>query len=432
MSQGKILIKNTLIYAIGSFGSKALNFLLVPLYTIYLSRSELGSYETILSTLLLLAPISTLQIADGAYRWLLEESRLEKQIKILQNALICIVLGTIVSLIICTIIFKLLEVEHTLLIIAMYFSFFMYKSFQQFIRGLGYKKVYSIAGIIYSAVFCGLNIYLLAVQAWKIEALFISQLLASIFCLIYFFIAVNLGRFFLTAYDYSYELSKKLFTYSLPLIPNAVSWWLINSVNIYLIAYFLGQDNNGLYGVSNRLAAILLSINQIFNLAWQDSAILNFNSPDRIRFYSKTFNRFFIFEIIVLIIITIAIKPLVKFIIAPNYFESWQYIPVLLIGVVFSSFSAFYGTAYLCSKNTKGIFTTTLIGGAINILFTLFTIEKLGLYAPALGTTFGFLTIWLLRMWDTRKYFKLKINYPILTLMSIFASIVYFYIYNIL
>ena len=64
------LVKNTIIYTISNFGSKVLTFLIVPLYTYYLTTEEFGTYDTIISFMNLLTPICILAIHEGLLRWL--------------------------------------------------------------------------------------------------------------------------------------------------------------------------------------------------------------------------------------------------------------------------------------------------------------------------------------------------------------------------
>ena len=61
MSKEGTLVKNTIIYAIGNFGSKILSFLLLPFYTYYLSTNDYGYFDLITTTISLLTPIITFQ-----------------------------------------------------------------------------------------------------------------------------------------------------------------------------------------------------------------------------------------------------------------------------------------------------------------------------------------------------------------------------------
>lgn len=70
-NSGKKLMTGTGIYAVGTFGTKILMFLLAPLYTYYLIPSEMGTYDVLLTTIGLLIPIISLQISDAVYRWII-------------------------------------------------------------------------------------------------------------------------------------------------------------------------------------------------------------------------------------------------------------------------------------------------------------------------------------------------------------------------
>ena len=64
----KRTIHKLFYYAVGTFGSKVIYFLLVPFYSFFLSKSELGFYDLILASLTILTPIITIQVSDAVYR----------------------------------------------------------------------------------------------------------------------------------------------------------------------------------------------------------------------------------------------------------------------------------------------------------------------------------------------------------------------------
>src|SRR5690606_16560100 len=66
------LLKNVLIFSIGNLGSRFLVFFLVPLFSYYLSPSEMGFYDLVIVTIGLLVPLATIQLSDSIYRWLLD------------------------------------------------------------------------------------------------------------------------------------------------------------------------------------------------------------------------------------------------------------------------------------------------------------------------------------------------------------------------
>ena len=76
MKKGKYstLGKNTLLFAVSSFGTKIITFLLVPLYTSVLSTNDYGTIDLITAAVQLLIPILTLNIQDAVLRFSLDRS----------------------------------------------------------------------------------------------------------------------------------------------------------------------------------------------------------------------------------------------------------------------------------------------------------------------------------------------------------------------
>ena len=69
----KKLGTNIGLFAISSFGTKIINFLLVPLYTSYLSTAEYGTVDMLTTIAQLLLPIFSLDIADSVIRFTLDK-----------------------------------------------------------------------------------------------------------------------------------------------------------------------------------------------------------------------------------------------------------------------------------------------------------------------------------------------------------------------
>ena len=73
MEKYKYLLKNVGIMTLASFGTKILSFLMVPLYTNVLSTEAYGTYDIYQTTLFLIVPVLSLNIADGIMRFSLDE-----------------------------------------------------------------------------------------------------------------------------------------------------------------------------------------------------------------------------------------------------------------------------------------------------------------------------------------------------------------------
>lgn len=401
-----------MIYTVGNLGAKLLSFLMVPLYTFYLNKADLGTYDLLLTSVTLLVPFISIQMPESVYRWLLEikDNDRAKQQSAITNSLLVFVFNNLVFILLFWMAQAFYQVPYALPFAIILFVNGLMIFLQQTARGLGLNKLYSFIGFSYTFFLLLLNVLFVVVLHLKLEGILYSTILSGL-------IAIVVLAFRSKIYQYiqpqciSRKEIKAMLTYSWPLIPNTISWWLINEVNRFIILFSLGVDANGIFALSNRFPSIIIIVNSIFMLAWQDQAILLHDTKEKDAFYSKIFNVFLSLELTLVICLTSVSKYVVKLVVSPAFFYSWYYMPVLYLSVAFASFAAFLGVGYLGSKKTKGLFTTTIFGSVINILVSYLTIRKIGLYGPCIGTCIGFLVIWLLRVRQTRSFVQLKVNY---------------------
>ncbi|BCP62257.1 hypothetical protein SUT380_14450 [Streptococcus parasuis] len=62
-----------------------------------------------------------------------------------------------------------------------------------------------------------------------------------------------------------YGNAQEVWNYSVPLIPNALSWWIISASDRTIVTYF-GISINGVYSASNKFSVIIVTLFLIFNL----------------------------------------------------------------------------------------------------------------------------------------------------------------------
>lgn len=80
---------------------------------------------------------------------------------------------------------------------------------------------------------------------------------------------------------------REMLQYSLPLIPNALSWWIVQSSDKFLLLWISGSGVTGLYSVVVKVPTILSTISTIFISAWQLSSVDNFGSDESVDFFLK-------------------------------------------------------------------------------------------------------------------------------------------------
>ena len=81
MSREKSLIKNTIVLSIGTVIPKFASFIVLPILTGYLTKTEYGTYDLITVLCSLFLPAVTLQIQTAAFRFLIEK----KDLNVIRN-----------------------------------------------------------------------------------------------------------------------------------------------------------------------------------------------------------------------------------------------------------------------------------------------------------------------------------------------------------
>ena len=416
-------INKLIYYGIGTFGSKVIYFLLVPFYSFFLSKSELGIYDLILASLTIITPIITIQISEAVYRELLDPNTPnQKSSQAFSSGLSLVFIGLLLFVAAAFIIkqFFAFKILYELILIQSSFTFYIF--FQQTLRGLSFNKEYALMGAMNAFLLIFFTIALICFSRIELSNVILAIACAQIISITYAAYKINFFKL-LDFKNISKEKVYQLLNYSFPLLPNTLSWWLIDLGSRYIILFFIGLEENGLYAVAARYAGIIALVNSIFILSWQDYVI---NSKLKISSNKKklslSLNLFVAFQIGLVILLTSFSKELIFYTTPVAFHDAANYLPVLLISSAFASFCGFYGAFYLKEKRTRKIFTTTFIGSIINIIFCIALINYFSLYAVAAASFVGFFVTFLIRYRD----FDIMLNFnKLIPLIFIYIAVFY-------
>lgn len=400
------LFKNSYIFAVGTFGSKILSFLIIPLYTYVLTTVEFGKIDIFTTTISLLVPFITLLIHEAFIRFMATKELTDGEaVKIG----FIVFVGSCILSIFCSLLYiNLIDRK-----IGIYFLFCLICNsfvaiFQNYLKAVGDATGFAIAGLLNTFIFLTSNVILLTFFNMGLYGYLISLTLANLVTGIYVTIKGNLLCKLLIG-PVNFRLLKPLLEYSLPLIPNSLMWWVMSAGDKYIINMFLGNSANGIYSISLKLATIITNFFSIFVQAWQLSAMGEYGKEGSGTFYSNIFKIVVITLCAVCIVINTFTMPLYNFAVSPDFFQANVYSPILCVATIFDCLATFCGIGYILSKNTKRAFITTSIGALFNLICNFILIKKIGLFGVCLGTIIGYIVVLIIRMVDMKKI--TNINY---------------------
>jgi O-antigen/teichoic acid export membrane protein len=418
----KKMFKETLTYSIGSFGSKILSFLLVPFYTYFLTKKELGEYDLLLTTISLFAPLVSLQISDATYRWLIDKEYISEteKAKIMTNSIITLCIGYLIFCFGFSVYVFFNSFQYQGYFIALIFLNCLLPLLQSILRGQGNTRQFAINGILTTFLIVVFNIIFIYLLKLNVEGVFIANIVAYTVACIMILYKVKVIQYFKFKY-WDPQLIKSMASYSLPLIPNLMSWWAISSASKFIILHYMGAEGNGLYAVASRFPALLLVINSVLLLPLQDRIL---KEQDDVTF-NRLLGKFIMFEMALAFTLGILSPVMTKILVSREYFETWQYMPYLYLGVGFNAIAGFLGLKYQKEKNTLKITLTTLLGAVVSIVLSIVLIQYIGLQGISISFLLGFLIVLLVRYIDIYKkdVFNLKffiiIILPVISYLSI-------------
>lgn len=340
-------------------GSRIIQFIFIPLYTYWLSTTEYGIIDTLVITVSLVGPFATVTIQDALLRFLLGDRK--KAASYYTTSVIIWLIGSLVF-VLSYIPFSYIEIVKPY-----WLQFYLYLVLSNlyaiqtsYLRGTEKNKLYSAIGVLFTLLQVSLIILFVARLKQGIAGYLYAQNFA--------FASVIILSVFLSGSWKYFKLSacnksdvRSMLNYSIPLVPNAIMWWIINSSDKYMIMYFISASANGIFSISAKIPTVVNVVYQIFLMAWQISAVDEYKNRDSGTFYSRIYRCLVSGLFLFASIIFIFIKPAVFILLEESYWDAWKYIPILFIGAIFSSLAGYYGTFYVAYKKNERRFEN--VGG---------------------------------------------------------------------
>lgn len=426
MGQYKRLGKNIILQTIGKFSSKLLVFLLVPLYTSVMTTEEYGIADYVNVTINLLYPIITLIIVEAEVRFALDPLEDKKQVFTFSN--IVGVGGIVLALAIA----PLLSLNTIIREWYWYFllgliSWIVYEIFMHFAFGLDKVGTAASAGVINTFSTIISTIIALLVLKAGIKGYLIANALGNFVGAIYIFAKERLFIYYIKPSKIERNLPGKMLKYSVPMVPNSISWWINNSADKYMMEFFHGASTMALLSVAYKIPSILITVVGIFVSAWHISSVDRFGTDENKAFFKNIYKLFNLILAISTALCLMFTKELSRFLFKADFYEAWLIVPVLLVAYVFQGEATFLGSVFTANKRTNVLFISTMAGSGVNVIMNLILIPKYSNIGAAVATLCGYIIICVIRYISSKKIIPLSVRFldeglSVLVLMVISIS----------
>lgn len=413
MSRQKDLAKNTAILTVGKVCTQCISFFLLPLYTAILSAEDYGTFDLFVTYATLLLPLINWQLDQGLFRFMLDyRGNKDEQKKLFSTLLLSSTAQNIIYVILFICIEPFLKIENAYFLL-LYVVLQVYNAlFLQFVRGLGYSIKYTIASFISASATTVLNVIALVFLRMGLQGLFVSTLTAQLLTLIYLVVSSRSWEYF-SLKNARIGTFKKVGTYSIPLIPNNLAWWVVNASDRTIISHVLGTAANGIYSVANKFPNVFINFYNILNLSWTETVSLHYNDEDRDEFLTDTMTSLVKLFVAACLGIVACMPFVFPIMVNAKYNAAYKQILILMYAMLFRVLVGLYSCVYVAQKNAKKIAYTSISAAIINITVDLILINKIQVFAASLSTLVAFLSMFIIRYIDVNKTVHMRIKKPI-------------------
>lgn len=416
MKSLKELFSDTLVYGISNVFARFINYLLVPFYTGVFEPEVYGVVGLVYSAIVFLNVIFTLGMESSYIRYGKERESAADYFKTIQLFL----LGASVVLFgafwlaepLLSPLLELTPETDQIYLLMLGILFFDTMTIVPFAELRLIQKSWTFAGLktLNVLINLGLNFYLILGLNYGIEAVFISNLAASVItALIIWGITIRLW-----SGSWNGEYLQKALSFGLPFVPAGIGF----AINEGIDRFFLGglSDENvqsiygiqesseyivGVYNANYKLAVFMLLLVQMFRMAWQPFFMRKSEDKEAPAMFAETFTYFNIAAALIFLVVSLFVEQIVAikvpildaYLIGKDYWMGLSIVPVLLMAYWFQGWYVNFSAGIFIAEKTKRLAQITLTGAVVTIIANIILVPVYGMLGSASATVLSYLTM---------------------------------------
>ncbi|OUQ27967.1 hypothetical protein B5E77_03890 [Lachnoclostridium sp. An131] len=396
-SGNKKMLGNSIFYALADLLSKGLHFLLLPIYTFYLSPTDYGIQNIITGFNSVVSYIILLCLDSALIKFYSDFKEEKKTMKRVYGTSISIVfISSLATLCVCvyyrnilckTVFNGISFVPYILLGIMILVLDSFYTLHRRMLEAQQKGRKVAIISILTVVCSSLITIIMIGVLKKGVVGLLFATALTSAGTVV--FMIVDMINNDMIEICFDLKLAKKMLSYSLPLIPHQISGYLAT----FIAKVFLNISNDlsvvGLYGIATQISSVVDVFQDAFSRAYRPWLFERLKKPaDLNKFEISNMSSILLsFYSVVFILIGLFAQEIIFIMTSPKYYLAWKVIPILIVAISLRSIYYFYIAQCMYYEETaKKIFLASVTANLCNIIVTAIAVPYLGMYGSAIAS----------------------------------------------
>ena len=440
MARIKSLAKDTAIYGISSIVGRFLNWCLVPLYTNLFAEDQYGVVTFIYSIVALLYIILTYGMETGFFRFSNHERWTDPSL-VYTTSLISLATTSVAFIAAVAILLQPISIamqcfDHQSFVMMMAacvaidaFTAIPFSYLRQQRRPMRFAAL----KLVNIGLNIGLNLFFLVLcplmgsaMSWiyrpdfGIGYIFLSNLIASMVNLLLMWRELTGVK-----YRFNPQLLREMLKYSAPLLILGIAGIMNQTIDKVIYPYLVSDPAEamrglGIYGANYKIGIVMLMFIQAFRFAYEPFIFQRSKAEgeDRTAAYRDAMKYFCLFSTFIFLAVMYYID-ILKYFIAPSYFEGLKVVPVVMAAEVF--FGIFFNLSLwykLTDKTMWGAYFS-IFGLVITLTLNIILVPRVGYTGCAWAAFCSYGSMMLASYFIGRRH--MAIDYQVGRIMAYFA-----------
>lgn len=416
MTQTQQMVKHSSIYAAGNISRQLVGFIMLPVYTHYLTPADYGVIG------LLIFLVSLFEIILGGHMFQAvpkfyhqEETKLLKNSVVTTALLVTSIFSGVACILMASFSDPLAEVifggqEYSIYIV-IFSALILTHALEQY--GLTYLRIikkpwtYFNFNMVKLALQLGLNILTIVILDWGLMGLALSSLISSVLIAS----ALTIYTIYKTGLLLRKKIAISILKFSWPLWISGVIGLYIGSSNRYFIRVFSSLDEVGLFELAAKFGSIApLLIWLPFSQYWQTERFQIAKSSNPYPDYSLAFRMITALLIIAGIGVSVLSGAIINIMSAPPFHPAANAVPFLVVAGIFQSLTIFNNFSFMYTDRTLEVTKNNAVTALAISAFYFLLIPLYGFIGASIAFSLGCIAQYSYALYNGNKLYPLRIR----------------------
>lgn len=396
--------KNAIYYSIGEIIPRLIGFVLLPLYTRYLTPADFGVISYTNTFVLFLFTIGTLSLNSYALRfYFLKDGKQQRDM--LGTVAMSIVIFNLFILALCYLFLPTIIERYEIQVPwKPYFQLALLTNFLDsfsivplvIYRARGAAEKFVLLGVSKTIFVVALTVYTVVLNGFGLKGYYWSQFWVYLpFTIVYLFILRKYVNFRIDVSSLREGLA-----FALPLVPGGICYFLLNASDRIILERNVALGELGIYNMAVTLSFALNVIIQGGYRAFEPVLFSHYGKEDYKEIVVRVKKMFFLIVYIGGMFICLYSREIFVLMTESEYHKGYIYVPLLVAVACFHALNNLYGVVLAGDKNTKIMATATIIGGVVSVCLNMTFIPLWGVFVAAVTQV---IAMWVMAFIKLRK-----------------------------